>query len=143
MGGLAMWQQRVEEFVLDQVGFPATQVLEVGCGKGDLALALDRAGHSVTAIDPRAPEGPIFRRVGIEEFSEPGPFDHVVAILSLHHVEDIGGALDKIVSLLRAGGTLVVVEFAWDLIDGATAEWALARLPYASASGKRSWLERC
>jgi hypothetical protein len=66
-----------------------------------------------------------------------------VAILSLHHVEDIGGALDKIVSLLRAGGTLVVVEFAWDLIDGATAEWALPRLPDASTSGKRSWLERC
>ena len=143
MGEAASWQQRVEGFVLHQIGVPPARVLEVGCGKGDLAVALDRAGYSVTAIDPRAPEGSIFRRVGIEEFSEPGPFDHVVAILSLHHVEDIGGALDKIVSLLRAGGTLVVVEFAWDRIDGATAEWALARLPYASASGKRSWLERC
>ena len=143
MGEAARWQRRVEGFVLHQIGDPPARVLEVGCGKGDLAVALDRAGYSVTAIDPRAPEGSIFRRVGIEEFSEPGPFDHVVAILSLHHVEDIGGALDKIVSLLRAGGTLVVVEFAWDRIDGATAEWALARLPYASASGKRSWLERC
>jgi 2-polyprenyl-3-methyl-5-hydroxy-6-metoxy-1,4-benzoquinol methylase len=143
MGEAASWQQRVEGFVLHQIGDPPARVLEVGCGKGDLAYALDRAGYSVTAIDPRAPEGPIFRRVGIEEFSEPGPFDHVVAILSLHHVEDIGGALDKIVSLLRAGGILVVVEFAWDRIDAATAEWALARLPYASASGKRSWLERC
>jgi SAM-dependent methyltransferase len=143
MGEAASWQQRVEGFVLHQIGDPPARVLEVGCGKGDLAVALDRAGYSVTAIDPRAPEGSIFRRVGIEEFSEPGPFDHVVAILSLHHVEDIGGALDKIVSLLRAGGTLVVVEFAWDRIDAATAEWALARLPYASASGKRSWLEGC
>jgi SAM-dependent methyltransferase len=143
MGEAARWQRRVEGFVLDQIGDPPARVLEVGCGKGDLAYALHRAGHSVTAIDPRAPEGPIFRRVGIEEFCEPGLFDHVVAILSLHHVEDIGGALDKIVSLLRAGGTLVVVEFAWDRIDGATAEWALARLPDASASGKRSWLERC
>jgi ubiquinone/menaquinone biosynthesis C-methylase UbiE len=143
MGEAASWQQRVEGFVLHQIGDPPARVLEVGCGKGDLAVALDRAGYSVTAIDPRAPEGSIFRRVGIEEFSEPGPFDHVVAILSLHHVEDIGGALDKIVSLLRAGGILVVVEFAWDRIDAATAEWALARLPYASASGKRSWLERC
>ena len=136
-------QRRVEGFVLDQIGDPPARVLEVGCGKGDLAHALDRAGHSVTAIDLRAPEGSIFRRFGIEEFSERGPFDHVVAILSLHHVDDIGGALDKIVSLLRAGGTLVVVEFAWDRIDGATAEWALARLPDASDSGKRSWLERC
>jgi SAM-dependent methyltransferase len=143
MGEAASWQQRVEGFVLHQIGDPPARVLEVGCGKGDLAYALDRAGYSVTAIDPRAPEGSIFRRVGIEEFSEPGPFDHVVAILSLHHVEDIGGALDKIVSLLRAGGILVVVEFAWDRIDAATAEWALARLPYASASGKRSWLEGC
>jgi SAM-dependent methyltransferase len=143
MGEAAIWQRRVEGFVLDQIGDPPARVLEVGCGKGDLAYALDRAGYSVTAIDPRAPEGPIFRRVGIEEFSEPGPFDHVVAILSLHHVEDIGGALDKIVSLLLAGGTLIVVEFAWDLIDRATAEWALARLPGAPDSGKHSWLERC
>jgi SAM-dependent methyltransferase len=143
MGEAASWQRRVERFVLDQVGDPPARVLEVGCGKGDLARVLDRAGHSVTAIDPRAPEGSIFRRFGIEEFSAPGSFDHVVAILSLHHVENISGALDKIVSLLRAGGTFVVVEFAWDLIDAATAEWALARLPDASASGKRSWLERC
>jgi SAM-dependent methyltransferase len=143
MGEAASWQRRVEAFVLDRIGDPPARVLEVGCGKGDLSITLDRAGHAVTAIDPRAPEGSIFRRVGIEEFSEPGSFDHVVAILSLHHVENISGGLDKIVSLLRAGGTLVVVEFAWDRIDGATAEWALARLPDASASGKRSWLERC
>jgi SAM-dependent methyltransferase len=143
MGEAAGWQRRVEGFVLDRIGDPPARILEVGCGKGDLALVLDRAGHSVTAIDPRAPEGPIFRRVGIEEFSEPGPFDHVVAILSLHHVEDLEGALDKMAGLLHTGGTLVVVEFAWDRIDSRTAEWALARLPDASASGKHSWLERC
>jgi len=113
MGETAGWQRRVEGFVLDQIRDLPAGILEVGCGKGELAVALDRAGHSVTAIDPRAPEGPIFRRVGIGEFFEPGPFDHVVAILSLHHVKDISGALDKMAGLLRAGGTLVVVEFAW------------------------------
>jgi SAM-dependent methyltransferase len=141
MGENATWQRRVEGFVLDQISDPPARVLEVGCGNGELAVALDRTGYSVTAIDPRAPEGPIFRRVGIEEFAEPGPFDHVVAILSLHHVEDIAGALDKMADLLRAGGTLIAVEFAWDRIDAATAEWARARLP-APASGRHSWLER-
>jgi SAM-dependent methyltransferase len=136
-----MWQQRVEEFVLDQVGPPPAQVLEIGCGEGELAHALVRAGHSVTAIDPRAPEGPIFRPVGIEEFTEPGPFDYVVASLSLHHIENLGGALDKIADVLRTGGSLVV-EFAWDRIDEATAEWALERLPVASPSKKHSWLGR-
>jgi 2-polyprenyl-3-methyl-5-hydroxy-6-metoxy-1,4-benzoquinol methylase len=52
MGELAMWQQRVEGFVLDQVGLPPARVLEVGCGEGELAHALARTGHSVTAIDP-------------------------------------------------------------------------------------------
>ena len=144
MGEHAGWQRRVEEFVLGRVGDPPARVLEVGCGEGWLARALARAGHSVTAIDPRAPEGPIFRRVGIEGFSDPERFDHVVAILSLHHVGDLGRALDKVVDSLRHGGTLVVVEFAWDRIDEATAEWALGRLPATPPSGEHSsWLERC
>jgi SAM-dependent methyltransferase len=142
MGALAMWQQRVEEFVLDQVGRPPARVLEVGCGEGELAHALARVGHSVTAIDPQAPEGPIFRRVGIEEFTDPDPFDYVVASLSLHHIENLASALDKIADVLRTGGSLVVVEFAWDRIDDATAEWALERLPAASLSEKHSWLGR-
>jgi SAM-dependent methyltransferase len=80
--------------------------------------------------------------VRIEEFSDPGPFDYVVASLSLHHVEDLGRALDKIANLLRAGGALVVVEVAWDRFDEATAEWALERLPAATSSEKPSWLQR-
>ncbi|MDQ3922603.1 MAG: methyltransferase domain-containing protein [Actinomycetota bacterium] len=66
MGGPATWQERVEEFVLGQIGNPTARVLEAGCGKGELARTLARAGHCVTAIDPRAPEGRIFRRVRIE-----------------------------------------------------------------------------
>src|SRR3712207_4696042 len=125
MGEPERWQQGVEEFVLEQVGPPPARVLEVGCGEGRLARALDRAGHVVTAIDPRAPEGPNFQRVRLEEFCDPGPFDYVVASLSLHHIEDLGRALDKISNLLGAGGSLVVVEYAWDRFDEATVAWAL------------------
>ena len=142
MGEPSRWQQRVEEFVLGQIGDPPARVLEVGCGEGELARALARAGHSVTAIDPRAPEDTIFQRVRIEEFSDPGPFDYVVAILSLHHVEDLGKVLDKIANLLRAGGTVVAIELAWDQFDDATAEWALERLPATTSSEKPSWLQR-
>ncbi|MDP8952134.1 MAG: class I SAM-dependent methyltransferase [Actinomycetota bacterium] len=136
----------MEEFVLARIGAPPARVLEVGCGEGELARALARAGHSVTAIDPRAPEwepgGPAFQRTTIEEFSGPGPFDHVVASLSLHHVEDLAAALDKVMYLLSTGGTLIVLELAWDRIDEATAAWVLERLPPPSPSGKPSWLER-
>lgn len=59
---------------------------------------------SWVSVPRRLREGTIFRRVRIEEFSDPGPFDYVVAILSLHHVEDLGKVLDKIANLLHAGG---------------------------------------
>jgi len=146
-----VWQRRVEGFVLGQVGAPPARVLEVGCGDGELARALGRAGHSVTAIDPHAPvprpereeEGPDFRSVGIEGFFGPGPFDHVVAVLSLHHVEDLSGAVEKMAGLLGAGGSLVVVEFAWDRMDEDTARWAARRLPETHSPGHASWLEHC
>jgi 2-polyprenyl-3-methyl-5-hydroxy-6-metoxy-1,4-benzoquinol methylase len=54
-------------------------VLEVGCGRGDLALAIARSGHDVVAIDPRAPAGHIFRAVTLEDLTDPAPFDAVAA----------------------------------------------------------------
>ena len=93
-------------------------------GDGELALALVADGYDVTAIDPRAPEGAIFRRLTLEEFDdELVGFDAVVASLSLHHVESLGVAFDKVASFLRPGGTLVLQEFARERLSGATARW--------------------
>jgi SAM-dependent methyltransferase len=97
-------------------------VLEVGCGSGELATALADAGYDVLAIDPQAPEGPLFRRAAIEELDEPGRFDAVVAQLSLHHVADLAVALDKIVALLPSGGRVVIDEFGWERLDGPAAK---------------------
>jgi SAM-dependent methyltransferase len=73
------------------------------------------------AIDPEAPEGPIFRRTTIEGFDEPGRFDAVVASLSLHHVHDLGAALDKLRRL--SDGALILNEHAWDRLEPMTPEW--------------------
>ena len=96
-------------------------MLELGCGEGELALALAVAGYDVVAIDPDAPEGSIFRQTTIEAFDDPGPFDAVVASLSLHHIHDLGAALDKLVRLLD--GPLLLNEFGWDLQEPMTPEW--------------------
>jgi SAM-dependent methyltransferase len=94
----------------------------VGCGRGELALALDAAGYDVVAVDPAAPEGPIFRQTTIEELDEPGPFDAVVASFSVHHVHDLDAVLDQLCRVLAPEGVLILDEFGWDLLDEQTAE---------------------
>jgi SAM-dependent methyltransferase len=106
---------------------PPARVLEVGCGDGRLARALASDGYEVVAVDPNAPEGQIFRRTRLEDLDEPGMFDAAFASLSLHHLDDLDVALDKLRSLLRPGAAVVVREFAWELVDEATARWDYER----------------
>jgi 2-polyprenyl-3-methyl-5-hydroxy-6-metoxy-1,4-benzoquinol methylase len=110
-------------FVLAALPPPHARVLEVGCGAGNLARALDIAGFRVLAIDPKAPEGPIFRRTTLEELGEAGLFEATIARYSLHHIESLDPALDQIANLLKSRGKLVIEEFGWDRFDHATAEW--------------------
>jgi SAM-dependent methyltransferase len=126
----------VTEFVLSWLPPASVRVLEIGCGGGELARALARGGYDVLAIDPEAPEGAIFRRVAFEEFAEDGRFAAVVASRSLHHLEDLPAALDKVARLLAPGGVLVLNEFAWDRLDERTAGWYYGqRLALAAARG--------
>jgi SAM-dependent methyltransferase len=113
----------VLDFVMAHVQHPPKRILEVGCGAGELAVALAESGFDVTAIDPDAPDGAIFRKVTLESFSEPANFDAVVASRSLHHIENLEPGLDKIHELLGAGGLLILDEFAWDQMDEETARW--------------------
>jgi SAM-dependent methyltransferase len=122
----------VQDFVLSHVPHPRSRILEVGCGSGELAVAIAKRGNDVTAIDPDAPNGPIFRKVSLEAFEAGGPFDAVVASRSLHHIEDLELAVDKIHAVLRPDGALILNEFAWDQMDEDTAGWYLAHVVHPS-----------
>jgi SAM-dependent methyltransferase len=129
-------------FVTEHLPSAPARVLEVGCGRGDLARAIAEAGHEVVAIDPDAPAGDLFRATSLEEFADPEPFDAVVASLALHHVADLRGALDKLASLLRPTGRLIVNEHAVDRLDEATARWYLEKRAEIRPDAPRS-LEQC
>ncbi len=108
-------------FVLSQLPGPPARVLEVGCGRrGGVAPALAEAGYDVAAIDPDAPEGPLYRRITLEELAEDETFDAAICGRVLHHVHPLGEALDK---LARLAPLLVLDEFAWNRIDDPTREW--------------------
>lgn len=109
------------DFVLAQLPPPPARVLEVGCGEeGGIAPTLAAAGYDVLAIDPDAPEGPLYRRITLEELDDPEPFDAAAAGRVLHHVHPLGPALDKLSALAPH---VVIDEFAWNHMDDATIEW--------------------
>lgn len=123
------------EFVVSHLAEPGTRLLELGCGGGEIALALADAGYRVTAVDPEAPEGSIFRRSRLEDLPDDLEFHAVAASVSLHHVQDPAAALERIVGLLRPDGVLILEEFAKERLAGATARWYYHQRKAATAIG--------
>jgi SAM-dependent methyltransferase len=131
------------QLVVAQLPPAPARVLEVGCGDGRLARALDELGYRVTAIDPDAPDGAIFEAVSLEEFADAERFDAVVASRALHHIPDLAGAMSKIQRLLVPGGRIVVVEHAWDRLDEPTARWYFEQLRATHSHGAPGSLPAC
>jgi SAM-dependent methyltransferase len=115
---------------------PRSRVLEVGCGGGALAAALQAAGHRVAAIDADAEAVARARARGVDaqlaEFPKLGggatdaSFDAVLFTHSLHHVHALDAAVRRARELLARGGTLLVEDFTWDELPVQTAAWAYA-----------------
>ncbi|MBC6457348.1 class I SAM-dependent methyltransferase [Actinomadura sp. HBU206391] len=116
-------------FLSDRLPPPPARILDAGCGRGELAVALSALGYEVTAIDtdPEAvaaaeARGAPVTRADIADHDDE-PFDVVLFSLSLHHVESLSRAMARVRALLRPGGTLIADEFAWDRADHQTAAW--------------------
>src|SRR5215211_297783 len=112
------------------------------CGRRPLPGRTSRSGRSAESASPslgrapaprgwRASRSPSFgdssHGMDLHLLGDEGPFDGAVASLSLHHVHDLGVAVERVRSLLRSGGPFMVREFAWNLVDEPTARWDYAR----------------
>jgi SAM-dependent methyltransferase len=87
------------------------RILEVGAGCGALALRLRDAGFDVVPTDLDPPHDWIFRLdLDDPEWTDDtrGPFDMVVCVETLEHVENPRKVLRSIRSLLRPGDRLLV-----------------------------------
>jgi SAM-dependent methyltransferase len=106
------------------------RVVEVGCGPlGGFVPMMEAAGYQATGVDPESPRGPSYRQVEFERYQTPGQLDAIVACTSLHHVANLAAVLDLVAGALLPGGRAVVVEWARERFDEATARWCFARLP--------------
>jgi SAM-dependent methyltransferase len=137
------WLSYAWSFVRAALPAPPAEVLEIGCGThGGFVPALLRDGYAATGVDPVAPEGAAYRPAEFESYDPPRPADAVVASTSLHHVADLDLALDRLAAALRPGGTAVVIEWASESFDEATARWCFARLPETGPAEEPGWLSR-
>jgi SAM-dependent methyltransferase len=137
------WLASAWSFVSCHVPAPQASVLEIGCGsRGGFIPELIRLGYGAVGVDPNAPEGPAYRRVKFEDADVAQPVDAVVACTALHHVSDLDQIVDRIATTLLPDGMLVVVEWAWERFDEATARWCFLRLGPSDDEGHPGWLHR-
>jgi SAM-dependent methyltransferase len=138
-----LWLSAMWPFVRDHLPSPPARVLEIGCGPvGGFVPALGRDGYQAVGVDPEAPEAPGYHRIEFERYAPPEPVHGVVACTSLHHVHDLDEVADRVSETLLPGGTLVVVEWAWERFDEATARWCFARLGPTALASEPGWLHR-
>lgn len=121
------WLAATWPFIREHLPAPPARIAELGCGRvGGHIPTLLRAGYAAVGIDPEAPEGPEYRRVAFEDFWPDTPMDAVIASVSLHHVHDLGAALEHVSHVLAPDGYLVVVEWISEGFDEATARWCFS-----------------
>jgi methyltransferase family protein len=121
---------------------PPARVCEVGCGRGALAAALAAAGYRVVGLEPDPESAERARERGVDvrgealaEHRPAEPYDVILFTRSLHHIADLGGALDHALELLTPDGVLVAEEFARERADRAAAEYLFDTLTLLAAAG--------
>jgi 2-polyprenyl-3-methyl-5-hydroxy-6-metoxy-1,4-benzoquinol methylase len=95
---------------------PGGQVLDVGCGSGQMLRILAERGISGLGIDPYASNAERCRRLRAEEMDQlTESFDLVYTHYTLHHLDGPQQFPHKVRSVLRPGGALLIVDW----IEGA------------------------
>lgn len=105
------------DFVRAHLPDRGARLLEVGCGDGRLAAALQRRGVRVLALDQSAAAVRAARARGVTcvraDFLafEHAPFDVLLFTRSLHHLQPLDEAVARARRLLVPGGRLLVEDF--------------------------------
>ncbi|GAB2475164.1 class I SAM-dependent methyltransferase [Xylanimonas ulmi] len=112
---------------------PGQQVLEIGCGTGNLTLRAAAAGGVVTGLDPdrgaleRAARKARRRRLGVTLVrgyadhlpAQDASVDHVISSFALHHVptDQKAAMATELLRVLRPGGQVTILDFTGSHTD--------------------------
>jgi SAM-dependent methyltransferase len=117
------------------------RILEVGCGKGELAARLLKDGYSVVAIDGDQDSVAAARRLGVDarlatwpDF-DGGHFDAVLFTRSLHHIHPLDKSISHAADSLVEGGLIIAEDFAYESTDEKTLRWFSSVIRLLEATG--------
>ncbi len=116
------WKRRLSEL---SRASPGTRALDVACGTGDLAFALQARGAAVTGLDVthrmlQLARARVTGDVGHPHFVvgdmmalpfQDGEFDLVTAGYGLRNVPELAPAIDELQRVLKPGGMLLSLDF--------------------------------
>src|SRR5207245_7374314 len=128
--------------VKDSIRGRNLKILEVGCGTGFMSLELARRGHDVVGIDSNQKIIRLARRTmetdpysktrgslryEVADFNKwsdiPGTYDVVLFSRVLHDLPHPKNILFRACRLLKNGGRVVCLEYAYDRTDRRSATW--------------------
>ena len=116
-----MVTRELEAFVMAALPAPPARVLEIGAGRGELAVALKEAGYAITAVDPAAEAGGIVQPCSLLEVR--GSFDVAVSVVALHHIDPLEESCAHLATLLPPGAHLVIDELDIERYDDRAMGW--------------------
>ena len=129
------------EFVRTALGARPRRLLEIGCGNGRLARALQDEGHSIFAVDSDSECVAAARELGVDahiaEWPDvaAGTFDAVLFTRSLHHVADLEASLSAAFACLEPGGEVVIEDFDASYSHEPSFTWFAGLLEVMDAAG--------
>ena len=106
-----------------------SEVIEVGCGDGEVAAQLIRQGYRVIGLDSDKDRVAKAQACGVHAVvaSWPQvnyqPVDGIAFTRSLHHINPLDQAVTKTRHLLNPDGYLLIEDFAFGEIDPRTVAW--------------------
>jgi SAM-dependent methyltransferase len=113
------------------------RILEVGCGRGELAASLSNIGYSVVAIDSDPESVAAARSLGVDAHVAiwPDCFDAVLFTRSLHHIHPLDESIRRAANSLAHEGCVIVEDFAYESVDEKTLRWFTSALRLLEATG--------
>ena len=120
-------------FIESKINLSGIHVLDVGCGRGELASALQNKGANVVGIDLSEESVMAAKKLGVKavqgdflEFDHPSKFDLILFSRSLHHLHPVSDAALRAAQLLHPDGLLVAEEFAAEKVGEPWLAWLRA-----------------